>query len=667
MTTNETYEDYLKLCQEIEEHNKRYYVDHQPLITDTEFDRLLHDLQEIENRHPDWILPTSPTQTVGEKLTEGFKTVQHSVPMLSLANTYSKEEIADFIKRMQKHVTKSDLAFSCELKMDGIAVTALYVGGVFVRGATRGDGKKGDDITVNMRQIKSLPLTVTGPDLPEILEVRGEVFMRREVFNALNAEKAEAEEDVWANPRNAAAGSLKLLKPEEVAARNLSIVFYGIASETHLKSQSHSHDYLKALGFPVLEHRALCHTIDEIWQFAEKVQHLRDILGYEIDGIVIKLNDLQEQKRIGNTNKNPRYAIAYKFSPEQAKTRILGITVQVGRTGTLTPVAELDPVFLAGSRISRATLHNEEEIRRKEIRIGDLVTIEKGGDVIPKVVVVDLSSRPLDSAPWHMPTHCPSCGSAVVKEEGEVALRCPNSAGCHEQKFRRLCHFVSRVAMDIDHMGEKVVLQLMQKGFLSRPSDIFRLTEEQLYQLEGFKEKSVSNLLKSIEKAKDVTLAHFIMALGVRHVGQGTAELLAKKAGSLGELLNMAKQEGVLVGIEGIGEIVATSIVDYVSQPENLREIDELLLLGVRPKEQLAITFTGHAFQGKTFVLTGALVRYTRDAAASLIKERGGKVVGSVSKNTDYVIAGDDAGSKLEKARSLGTTILDETQFESMV
>lgn len=675
-----TYADYEKLCADITAHNRKYYVDHKPVINDEEFDHLLRHLQEIENHHPDWILPSSPTQRVGESLTEGFKTIVHRIPMLSLANTYSKDEIADFIKRIHKLVERNSFAFSCELKMDGIAISAIYEKGVFVRGVTRGNGKKGDDITANMRTIQSLPLKLhfdPSHPIPEYLEVRGEVFMRHAVFKALNEDKANAGEDLWANPRNAAAGSLKLLNPKEVAARRLSVVFYGVAEEISdgetgigLKSQYACHSYLEKIGFPVLQYHALCHSLDEIWAFAEKVRQARTTLQYDIDGVVIKLDDIKEQKRLGNTNKNPRWAIAYKFAPEQAKTRILDISVQVGRTGILTPVAELEPVFLAGSTIARATLHNEDEINRKDIRVGDLVTIEKGGDVIPKVVSVDLAGRPHNRGPWHMPGYCPACQAKVVRNEDEVAVRCPNTAGCPEQQLRRLCYFVSKAAMDIEHMGEKVVEQLVRKGYVRRPSDIYRLTANQLYQLDGFKEKSVQNLLESIEKSKDVSLDHFIMALGIRHIGAGTAELLANKAGSLDVLIEMAVAsaqdnvtDGPLLNIEGIGDVVAQAVEDYFADPINRDEISNLLALGVRPRQQVTISHAGHPFDGKTFVLTGSLSRYTRQAAAALIKERGGKVTGSVSKNTDFVVAGEEAGSKLDKANALGVTVLNEEQF----
>lgn len=657
---------YDQLCREVWKHNKLYYVDHAPIISDEEFDHLLKKIEDLENHHPHWVTPASPTQRVGEMLTEGFKTSVHRIPMLSLANSYSKEEIADFIKRIEKLAGKGDSAFNVELKMDGVAMTATYEKGILTKGATRGDGTAGDDITTNLRVIQSIPLQLIGDNIPDFLEVRGEVFMPHHVFNLLNEEKIAAGEPEWANPRNAAAGSLKLLDPTESARRKLSAVFYGVAEQhpSTLKKQSQISPYLKSLGLPTLEYNDLCYNLDEIWAFAEKVHKARAHLAYDIDGIVIKLDDLKEQEALGNTAKNPRWAIAYKFSAEQAKTRLLDITVQVGRTGVLTPVAELEPVFVAGSTISRATLHNQEEIERKDIRIGDKVVIEKGGDVIPKIVSVDLDARGPHAKRWHMPKECPVCHTPVVKVEGEVAVRCPNEK-CPEQEIRRLCYFVGRDAMDIEHMGEKVITQLYERGFIRRPSDIFALTPEQLFQLTGFKEKSVQNVLNSIERSKEVSLARFIFALGIKYVGEGTADVIASKAGDVEAFMRM--DEDQLKRIEGVGDKVAEATVEFLNNPESRQEIARLLELGVKPTVKRAVHFVGHAFNGKTFVLTGTLERMTRSEAGELIKERGGKVTDSVSKKTDYVVVGHDAGSKLEKAKKLGLAILDEAGFEGML
>lgn len=661
------FDDYKKLCEEIWYHNKLYYADHAPIISDEAYDHLLKKLEQVEERHPEWILPTSPTQRVGEALTQGFPSVVHRIPMLSLANTYSKEEIEDFIKRIHKLLETKESTFTAELKMDGIAVTVIYEGGALIKGMTRGDGKKGDEITNNIRTIASLPLQLSGDHIPDYLEVRGEVFMPRATFQLLNESRAAAGDELWANPRNAAAGSLKLLDPKEVANRGLQIVFYGVAEETpfQLRSQYASHVFLRELGLPILQHIAQCHHLEEIWTFAEKVRILRSTLPFDIDGIVIKLDSIVDQERLGATGKNPRWAIAYKFAAEQAISKVLDITVQVGRTGVLTPVAELEPTFVAGSTIARASLHNEEEIQRKDIRIGDYVIIEKGGDVIPKVVGVDFQRRTEGSEPWLMPKNCPSCGAAVVRVSGEVAVRCPNEQECPEQRIRRICYFAGKEAMDIENMGEKIVQQLVQRGFVKIPSDIYRLTEHEVAQLTNFKAKSIKNLLDSIEHSKEVTLARFIMALGIKYVGTGTAEQLAFKAGNIEALMKMPYED--LISIEGVGEKVAQAIIDYFSIAENQAEVHALLSLGITPKPMVTSQYIDHPFNGKTFVLTGTLQHYSRSEAAALIKERGGKTTDSVSSKTHYLIAGEAAGSKLDKAKSLGITILDEAAFMQML
>lgn len=659
--------EYEKLCEEVWKHNYHYYVENRPIISDQEFDKLLKKLEQIEAEHPDWVSPSSPTQRVGESLTTGFQSVKHDTPMLSLANTYSKEEVNDFIERLEKLLGKKEASFSCELKMDGIAVSIRYEKGLLVRGLTRGDGKKGDDITSNIKTIMALPLKLYGSHIPDILEVRGEVFMPHRAFLEQNEEKSKRGDPLWANPRNAAAGSLKLLNPKEVAQRGLHIVCYGIAEESTvaIKTQTEVHEYLSKIGLPVLHLRAHCSNLDEIWNFAEDVSKKRPHLPFDIDGIVVKLDSIKDQKRVGSTIKNPRWAIAYKFAAEQAVTHIHAITVQVGRTGVLTPVAELDPVTVAGSTISRATLHNEDEIKRKDIRVHDAVVIEKGGDVIPKVVSVDLSQRPPTSKPWHMPATCPSCGSPVERSEGEVAVRCPNSLGCPEQRMGRIIYFVGKDAMDIDHMGEKVVEQLFEKGFIAVPSDIYTLTEMELSQLDGFKEKSIQNLLASIEKSKQVSLPKLIMALAIKYVGAGTAELLAHKAGDLEKLTQLTYEE--LLEVDGIGEKVAEAVIEYFDDPRNQKEIDRLLKLGVKPEQTRIVRINNHPFEGKTFVLTGTLEDFSRDDAAKLIKERGGKISSSVSKNTDFVLAGESPGSKLEKAEKLGVKVLSESEFKKLL
>ncbi len=661
-----TKREYYDLIDEVQKHDIYYFVHAKPVITDYQYDQLVKKIEAIEKQHPDWISPSSPTQRVGEALTKGFKQVEHTVPMLSLANTYSKEELEDFIKRVQKLLGHSRVHFFAELKMDGVAVTVRYENGKYVQALTRGDGRRGDDITANLRTIRSVPMELYGSHLPEVLEVRGEVFLTHRVFQALNKDKEEAGEELYANPRNAAAGSLKLLSPKEVYLRKLSAIFYGFADENDPPepTQHECHQYLKKIGLPVFDEalRERCQGIDEILKFAGKIEDKRHKLPYDIDGIVVKVDELKYHDQLGVTGKSPRWAVAYKFAPEQASTRINDITVQVGRTGVLTPVAELEPVHLAGSTISRATLHNQEEVERKDIRIGDMAIIEKGGDVIPKVVEVDKRRRPHDSRPWKMPKNCPSCGERVVHIEGEVAVRCPNASHCPEQQMRRLAYFASKDAMDIEHLGEKVVEQLFEKKLVQRPSDIFALTKDDLAKLDGFKEKSVQNLYESIDRSRHVTLARFILALGIKYVGEGVAELLAEHVEDIDALAKMSADE--LKEIPGIGDKIAYSVVEYFKEPAHLKGIHLLLKHGVKPQAMKLKRRKDHAFSGKTFVLTGALQKYTRDEAARLIKERGGKVTGSVSKNTDYLVVGEDPGSKLDKARELDVKILTEDEFE---
>ncbi len=650
------------------EHDKHYFSEARPKISDFEYDKLVEKLKEIERLHPHWIDPSSPTLRIGDTLTKGFKQVVHRIPMFSLANTYSREELEDFIKRVHKGLGRSQVSFCSELKMDGVAVTVRYEKGVFVQASTRGDGKKGDDITANMRTIRSMPLELSG-SVPDELEVRGEVFMLHRVFQKLNKEKEEAGEEPWANPRNAAAGSLKLLDPKEVARRHLNCVFYAIADEVHapVDTQFECHNYLKKLGLPCFseKERVHCRTSDEILKFADRIHQLRRAMPFDIDGIVVKVNDLTLHDELGTTGKSPRWAVAYKFAAERAMTRIHDITVQVGRTGVLTPVAELEPVFVAGSTIARATLHNREEVERKDIRVGDWVSIEKGGDVIPKVVEVDLKKRPKDSHPWKMPKRCPSCGAAVVHTEGEVAVRCPNAEGCPEQQMRKIIYFAGKDAMDIEHLGEKAVEQLFEKGLIKTASDLFSLTAKDLAELEGFKEKSIHNLLQSIAAAKHPSLSRFILSLGIKYVGEGTAELLAEHAGDIEALEKISEEE--LKEIPGIGEKIAQSVVHYFKDPSHIKAIRMLLKSGITPKKVKVSRRTDHLFYGKVFVLTGALEKYSRAEATALIKERGGKVSGSVSSNTDFVLVGEDPGSKLDKARELKVKILSEKEFEKLL
>jgi DNA ligase (NAD+) len=661
-----TKHEYEKLIAEIRKHDRLYYVENKPTISDYAYDMLLKKLEKMEADNPEWVTATSPTQRIKDPISTGFKQAAHTVPMLSLDNTYNTEELEEYIARVHKLLEKTEVAFCAELKMDGVAISVRYEKGIYTRALTRGDGKKGDDITANLRTLPALPLQLEGDSFPDVLEIRGEVYMPHQTFQEQNKKKEEAGEEPWANPRNAAAGSLKLLDAREVATRGLSVVFYGLAEDHLIPHQFAVHPFLKNLGLPVFDthHRALCDTTAAILKFASTIEKERDSLPFDIDGIVIKVDTIKWWSILGTTGKSPRWAVAYKFAPEQATTRIREITVQVGRTGTLTPVAELDPVFLAGSTISRATLHNAEEVARKDIRVGDLALIAKGGDVIPQVLEVDTKHRPHHSHPWKMPTHCPACGTKVVHVEGEVAIRCPNFRGCEEQIIRRITYFASKEAMDIDHLGEKVVEQLVKKKLIRLPSDIYTLTAASLATLDGFKEKSIYNLLASIDKSRHVSLARFIQALTIRYVGEETADILARECGTIHHLAKMSETE--LLSIPGVGEKMAGAIAHYFKNHDNLNEID-LLLNHIHPAAPTKISRTDHPFFGKTFVLTGALSHFTRDQASDLIKERGGKVTGSVSKKTDYVLAGEDPGSKLDKAKELGVAVISEKEFEKML
>lgn len=662
-----TKEKYLQLLEKIRKHDKAYFVDARPLISDYEYDLLVKKAQAMEKAHPDWISPASPTQRVGESASRGFSQVEHRIPMLSLANTYSEDELSEFIKRIQKLTGRKSIPFCAELKMDGVAVTVRYQRGLYARAITRGNGKKGDDITANLKTISTLPLKLDLDPPPEFLEVRAEVFMRHKAFRLANQMREEVGQELWANPRNATAGSLKLLDPAEVQRRKLSIVFYGIAEDSSfaVDSQYACHSFLHSAGLPTFSkrHRIRTEKIEKILQFARSVEKERSALGFDIDGIVIKVDDFAIRSDLGATGKHPRWAVAYKFAPEQAATTIREIIVQVGRTGVLTPVAVLEPVSLAGSTISRATLHNQDEIERKDVRPGDTVVIEKGGDVIPKVVSVDKAKRKRGSKPWRMPDRCPICHSPASRVKGEVAIRCLNR-NCGDRVLRRIIHFASKEGMDIEHFGPKVAEQLVEKGLVKSVADIYALTEEEIALLDGFKEQSVQNLISGIDASRKPTLAKLIQSLGIPYVGAQVADALAAQARSIDALVDM--DEETLLEIEGVGEKVAKSVVGFFDSAENRKEVRRLLSLGVKPRA-VAVRKKGHSFFGKTFVLTGTLESYSRAEATALIKQRGGKVSGSVSAKTDYVLVGSDPGSKYTKAKELGITILSESKFEKLL
>ena len=659
-----TQEDYNHLCDKIWQYNHAYYIQNQPLITDYEYDQLLEDLEAIEKLHPSWLKKSSPTQRVGESLLGGFQVVSHEVSMLSLNNTYAYEEVELFMNRVKKISKKSSLEFCCEVKMDGIAISLIYQQGKLFRAITRGNGKVGDDVTQNVKTIRNLPLQLQEKKT-SLMELRGEIFIEKKQFHYLNKQRQQQGADLWANPRNAAAGSLKLLDPQEVSNRHLSCILYNMVQgePSWMHKQSQIFDYLKLLGLPALSKYKVITKLDEFIDFSNRILSLRDELPFEIDGIVIKVNDKSLHASLGNTHKSPRWAAAYKFAPEKTFSRIEDIQVQVGRTGTLTPVAVLKPVSLAGSTISRATLHNQEEIKRKDIRIGDSVIIEKGGDVIPKVVEVCKDKRPSHSVPWVFPTTCPKCKHPLVKLDNEVAIRCPNVQRCPEQVIRRLSFFVSKPAMNIECLGIRIITQLYSAGLLKSPADIYALKEEDLLPLEGFQEKSIRNILTYIQESKTPALHRFIMALGIKYVGISAAELVAQRASSIDKLMIISKAE--MANIKGIGDRTATSIENYFKDPFFRAEVDALLKNGIKPiSDQPQFKGTSpHSFHYKSFVLSGTLENYSRSEVEKLIKDRGGKVSQSISRKTDYLLLGKKPGSKLEKAMNLGVEILSEEVF----
>ncbi|MEK0291118.1 NAD-dependent DNA ligase LigA [Caldifermentibacillus hisashii] len=645
----------------LNQYGYEYYVLDKPSVPDSEYDKRMQELIALETEFPQLKTPNSPTQRVGGEVLEGFQKVRHRIPMLSLANAFNEADLRDFDRRVRQ--TVGDTAYVCELKIDGLAVSLRYENGVFVQGSTRGDGTIGEDITVNLRTVRSIPLQLTEK---VTIEVRGEVFMPKKSFAKLNKEREENGEILFANPRNAAAGSLRQLDPKIAASRNLDVFLYAIG-ENHLELiERHSEglNYLDRLGLKTNQERRLCSTIDDVLEYIKEWQEKRPDLPYEIDGIVVKVDRYDQQEKLGTTVKSPRWAIAYKFPAEEVMTKLIGIDLSVGRTGVVTPTGILEPVRVAGTTVQRASLHNEDLIKEKDIRIGDYVIVKKAGDIIPEVVRSVPEKRTGKENPFAMPTHCPACGSELVRLEGEVALRCINPK-CPAQIREGLIHFVSRNAMNIDGLGEKVITQLFQENLVADVADIYKLTKEQLIQLERMGEKSVQNLLTAIEASKENSLERLLFGLGIRHVGAKAAKILAQTYEHIDRLMDAKEEE--LQAITDIGEKMANSIVTYFQAPEVKELIDELKSLGVN------VTYKGERPQniadiespvaGKTIVLTGKLTNLSRNEAKEKLEQLGATVTGSVSKKTDIVIAGADAGSKLEKAQSLDIEIWSEEQF----
>ena len=656
------------LRDKIRHHEHRYYVLDDPEISDAEFDRLMDELIELESKHPELITPDSPTQRVGGQVSGQFASVRHSTPMLSLAKTTSESELRDWERRIHDLTGVTKVDYVCELKLDGMSMALRYEAGRLALGITRGNGTEGEDVTANVRTIRSIPLHIPAQELkkaglPEGFEVRGELLMPSTSFVRMNEEQEEKGLPRFANPRNATAGTVRQLDPRITARRRLDFFAYGLLVEGRTIFDRHS-EALKALqiaGFKVNPNHRLVHSIDEVWKFIGEWEAERDFLPYETDGIVVKVDRIGLQKELGYTGKAPRWAIAYKYAAHSGETQIEDIQVQVGRTGKLTPVAWLKPVPIGGTTVSRATLHNMDEIDRLGVRIGDWVQVERGGDVIPKVVKV-LEDRPRGHKHFHMPERCPVCGGHVVRAEGEADHRCVN-ANCPAKLRESIRHFASRGVMNIEGMGDALVNQLVETGLVKDVADIYKLTEADLLKLERMGKKSVQNILSEIENSKRLPLERVIYGLGIRFVGERTAQFLAEHFGSLEALIKASEEE--LQEVNEIGPSVSASIREFFDEPKNVELVKRLEAAGLRfkgEKKQRATTLAG-----KTFVLTGTLERHTRDQAKKLIEDAGGKVAGSVSKKTDYVIAGTEAGSKLDKARELGVTVIDESAMEELV
>jgi len=654
-----------ELREEVRRHEHLYYVRNAPEISDEQYDRLERELRDLEALHPDLVTPDSPTRRVGEKPSEEFPSFTHRVPMLSLDNTYSEDELREFEERIFRIVGRREMTYTAELKIDGLSMALHYEGGLLVRGVTRGDGVRGDDVTPNLRAIRAVPLRLKGDDVPEELEVRGEVFLPRSRFEAINREREEAEEEPFANPRNAAAGTMKMLDSRVVAERGLDICVYQIAhlKGVALRGQWEALERLAAWGLKTNPTSKLCRGLPEVLAYCEEWREKRDSLEYEIDGVVVKVDDFALRDELGFTSKFPRWAIAFKYPARQATTVVREIQPQVGRTGKITPVAILDPVFLAGSTVGRATLHNEEEVTRKDVRTGDTVVIEKGGDVIPKVVEVVAARRPEGTSPWAPPATCPVCGTALVKPEGEVDRRCPN-VSCPAQVQERIKHFARRQAMDVEGLGDALVRQLVEKGLVRDFADLYNLSLEDLAGLERMAEKSARNLLEQLEKSKRAELRRLLFGLGIRFVGERAALLLARHFRSLRALAEASVEE--IDAPYEIGPAVAASVYEWFREPANRRVVERLEEAGVRTEESESAALP-QTFRGMQFVLTGALPGMTRDEARAAIEARGGRVTSSVSKKTSVVVVGAEAGSKAEKARELGVKTVDEAGFREML
>ena len=655
-----------QLREEIEKHNYRYYVLDDPSVSDAEFDELFRELQTLESRHPELLTADSPTQRVGGVPLKSFAEVQHRTPMLSLNNAFSEEEVRAFDARIREALGVAQVEYSAEPKFDGLAVSLSYRDGMFVQGATRGDGSVGEDVTANLRAVRAIPLRLRA-EIANV-EIRGEVLMLKADFVGLNDRQRAGGEKEFSNPRNAAAGSLRQLDPRITASRRLSFFAYGIGlcEGTALPArQDGQMALLQDWGVPVAQQRRVVRGLDGLLEYYREIGGQRTVLPFDIDGVVYKVNDVAHQQQLGFVSRAPRFAIAHKFPAEEAMTRLLDIEVQVGRTGALTPVARLAPVFVGGVTVTNATLHNEDEIRRKDVRIGDTVVVRRAGDVIPEVARVVVERRPRDAREFIMPSKCSVCGSHVVRQEDEAASRCSGGLFCPAQRKQALLHFASRRAMNIEGLGDKLAEQLVDVHIVNTPADLYRLGLGSIIELERMGEKSAVNLLAAIEHSKRTTLARFIFALGIRNVGETTAKDLAQHFGALDNLLEADAES--LQQVRDVGPVVAQSIADFMAEAHNREVIEQLRACGMHWQEHAPQPVVSLPFSGQTFVLTGTLTYLTREEAKEKLEALGAKVSGSVSKKTTYVVAGTEAGGKLDKARELGVAVLDEQQFLSLL
>ena len=656
-----------QLRQTLRKYEYHYHVLDNPLVPDAEYDRLMNELKAIEKAHPELITADSPTQRVGAKPLSGFTQITHELPMLSLDNAFSNEELLGFLRRIegQIHRNPETIVFCCEPKLDGLAVSILYVNGILTQAATRGDGTTGEDITANVRTIRNVPLRLNTDNPPARLEVRGEVFMPQKGFNALNERSLEHGEKTFANPRNAAAGSLRQLDPKITAKRPLTLNAYGIGIYEADQPLPNTHfdrlQWLKSIGIPVNNEIRLAKGVEQLAEFYADIQAKRPKLGYDIDGTVLKVNDIALQEQLGFISRSPRWAIAYKFPAQEEMTVLNDVEFQVGRTGAITPVAKLEPVFVAGVTVSNATLHNGDEIERLGIAIGDTVIIRRAGDVIPQIIGVVTERRPTNAKKIVFPTACPVCESAVVRVDGEAVARCTGGLFCEAQRKEALKHFVSRKAMDIEGVGEKLIEQLMASELIKTPADLFKLNKTILMRLERIGEKSAQNVLNSLEKAKQTTLPRFLFALGIRDVGESTALNLANHFGTL-EAIQVATFDQ-LQEVQDVGEVVANRIVSFWKEPHNVAVVEDLKAQGIHWQAVEKVEIADNPLKDKNVVLTGTLSQLTRDQAKALLQGLGCKVSGSVSSKTDYLIAGEKAGSKLTKAQELGVKVLSEQEF----